>query len=94
MPEVQLTKEWLELEKSLGYRPLIGGSVENIRKGKGDLTKMLAGQWPPADPGLKTRPSSSTSLGHKTDCTGNFRRRVHLGRCLGASLHTQGVGHL
>ncbi|KAI1335925.1 alpha/beta-hydrolase [Xylariaceae sp. FL0016] len=48
-----LADEWLAYEKELGFRPLISGSVEEIRAGYNTLSDSIAAKLPAHDPSLK-----------------------------------------
>ncbi|KAK5188041.1 hypothetical protein LTR16_008863, partial [Cryomyces antarcticus] len=50
----KLADEWLELEKSLGTRPVLKGSPEEIIAQFNGLSEMLASQIPPPDPSVST----------------------------------------
>ncbi|TKA74716.1 hypothetical protein B0A49_02415 [Cryomyces minteri] len=50
----KLADEWLELEKSLGTRPVLKGSPEEIVAQFTGLGEMLASQMPPPDPSVST----------------------------------------
>ncbi len=52
---MQLSADWLALEEKLGYRPLIKGTVEEIRDGYSALCQTLASTAPPADPSVHSR---------------------------------------
>ncbi|KAK4145923.1 Alpha/Beta hydrolase protein [Dichotomopilus funicola] len=51
-----LSEEWLSYERKLGFRPVITGTVEEIRTGYNGLSDTIAKQLPPHDSTLTVLP--------------------------------------
>jgi hypothetical protein len=57
-----LSEEWLAYERTLGFRPVITGTVEEIRAGYNSLSETIAKQLPPHDPAVITVRTSGPIL--------------------------------
>lgn len=48
-----LSEEWLDYEKQLGFRPVINGTVEEIRAGYNALSDSIGAKLPAHDASLQ-----------------------------------------
>ncbi|KAL2018284.1 hypothetical protein VTK56DRAFT_988 [Thermocarpiscus australiensis] len=60
-----LSEEWLSYERKLGFRPVITGTVEEIRAGYNALSETIAKQLPLHDPALTVRDQTVSAEGHQ-----------------------------
>lgn len=60
-----LSEEWLSYERKLGFRPVITGTVEEIRTGYNGLSDTIAKQLPPHDPTLTVHDQTVSANGHE-----------------------------
>lgn len=54
MAQVKLSSEWLDVEKTLGGRPVLGGTYQEVRAAYQDVGTMLAQQWGEPDRSVAT----------------------------------------